>query len=264
VLGLDAKNSAVILPDADLSTAVSECVLGSLSFNGQRCTALKILFVHESVVDQFVPKFCEAVDKLKVSALPWETGAQITPVAEAEKPKYVKDVVDDALSKGAQIANKGGGRFDKSLLSPTVLYPVGKTMRVYNEEQFGPVVPIVKFTDIQEYYTYLEDSQFGQQASVFSAGKQQQNKQLLADVIDELCSQVSRVNLNCQCQRGPDSFPFVGRKNSAFNTLSILDALRSMSIRCVVATKENESNLDLVGEMLTSRKSKFFRTTYLN
>jgi len=104
------------------------------------------------------------------------------------------------------------------------------------------------------------DSQFGQQASIFSTGK---DKKLLAETIDVLSLQISRVNLNTQCQRGPDSFPFNGRKNSAFNTLSVFDAIRSMSIRTVVATKETEQNLDIVSEILTSRKSKFLRANYL-
>jgi len=78
-LGLDAKNPAIVLPSANLDIAVQECLLGSLSYNGQRCTALKIIFVHESVIDQFLPKFCAAVDNLKMG-LPWEKGVAITPL----------------------------------------------------------------------------------------------------------------------------------------------------------------------------------------
>lgn len=65
ILGLDAKNPAIILPDADLDNAVNECITGSLSFNGQRCTALKILFVHKQIVNEFLWKFTEAIKKLK-------------------------------------------------------------------------------------------------------------------------------------------------------------------------------------------------------
>jgi glyceraldehyde-3-phosphate dehydrogenase (NADP+) len=65
ILGLDAKNPAIILPDADLDNAINECITGSLSFNGQRCTALKILFVHKSIVDTFIKRFSDAVATLK-------------------------------------------------------------------------------------------------------------------------------------------------------------------------------------------------------
>ena len=59
ILGLDAKNAAIVLPDADLELAVKECLLGSLSFNGQRCTALKMLLVHQSIAEPFLRRFVE-------------------------------------------------------------------------------------------------------------------------------------------------------------------------------------------------------------
>lgn len=198
--------------DADLEKSIPELVLGTLSFNGQRCTAIKIIFVHESIADEFVEKFSAAVDNLKIG-LPWDKEKPaITPLAEWDsKPQYLKGLIDDALEKGAKITTKRYG-IDRSIVAPTVLYPVNKEMRVYKEEQFGPVVPIVKYKDIEEYYSFLLESQYGQQASVFSAGKTKETKTQLANVIDVLVHQVSRVNLNAQCQRGPDSFPFTGRK----------------------------------------------------
>jgi glyceraldehyde-3-phosphate dehydrogenase (NADP+) len=65
VYGLGAKNPGIILEDADIDLAVKECISGSLTFNGQRCTALKILFVHEKIADEFIQKFCECVTALK-------------------------------------------------------------------------------------------------------------------------------------------------------------------------------------------------------
>jgi glyceraldehyde-3-phosphate dehydrogenase (NADP+) len=58
-LGLEAKNPAIILPDADLDLAIQECISGTLSFNGQRCTALKIIYVHESVREEFNRRFTQ-------------------------------------------------------------------------------------------------------------------------------------------------------------------------------------------------------------
>ena len=79
ILGLDAKNPAIVMPDADLDNAVNECALGTLSFNGQRCTALKVLFVHRSILEQFVKKYCDAVSQLKYG-MPWEPGVSLTPL----------------------------------------------------------------------------------------------------------------------------------------------------------------------------------------
>jgi glyceraldehyde-3-phosphate dehydrogenase (NADP+) len=97
VLGLEAKNPAVILPDADLDLAVRECVLGAFSYNGQRCTAIKIIFAQRSIADAFAAKLADAVSALVVG-MPWEDGVQITPLPEDDKPK-IKGVDYDFLKK---------------------------------------------------------------------------------------------------------------------------------------------------------------------
>ena len=63
VLGLEAKNPGIVLPDADLDLAINECIAGTLSFNGQLCTALKILYVHDSISEEFNKRFCETLLK---------------------------------------------------------------------------------------------------------------------------------------------------------------------------------------------------------
>ena len=84
ILGLEAKNPAIILPDADLDLAIQECVAGTLSFNGQRCTALKVLYVHESIVVEFNKRFAAKVDAI-VFGNPWDRGVFLTPLPEIEK-----------------------------------------------------------------------------------------------------------------------------------------------------------------------------------
>ena len=88
VLGLEAKNPGIILPDPDLEHAVKECISGTLSFNGQRCTALKVLYVHESIVANFNALFAKAVDNL-VFGMPWED-TFLTPLPETSKPAYIQ------------------------------------------------------------------------------------------------------------------------------------------------------------------------------
>ena len=70
-MGLEAKNPAIILDDADMNLTVNECVNGTLSFNGQRCTAIKIIYVSDNILDEFLEKFSKKVDSLKLG-LPWE------------------------------------------------------------------------------------------------------------------------------------------------------------------------------------------------
>jgi hypothetical protein len=82
-------------------------------------------------------------------------------------------------------------------------------------------------------------------------------------LVDPLVNQVCRVNLNCQCQRGPDVFPFTGRKDSAEGTLSVSDALRSFSIRSMVAAKQTDESKKLLDDIVTHHKSKFINTRFL-
>lgn len=257
VLGLEAKNPAIVLPDADLDLAVDECISGTLSFNGQRCTALKVLYIHESVVEEFNRRFSYKVDTLKFGN-PWEPGAKLTPLPEVDKPAYIQELIDDALGKGAKIINKKGGETSENFIYPAVLYPVSKDMRVFEEEQFGPVIPVVSFSDIEEPLNDMAESNYGQQVSLF--GK---NVNTLSPLIDTLVNLVCRVNLNSSCQRGPDVYPFTGRKDSAFSTLSVHDALRSFSIRTFVASKDNEYNNAILNELLEKKTSNFISTDYI-
>jgi len=255
VLGLEAKNPGIILKDADIESTVKECISGTLSFNGQRCTALKILYVHEDIKEEFLSKFVIAVDELKLG-LPWEN-TLLTPLPEPAKPKYISDLIENAVNLGAKIMNKKGGEKQKNFVFPAVLYPVNKDMDVYKEEQFGPVIPIISFTDISTPIKDMSESNYGQQVSIF--GK---DVDTLGPVIDSMVNLVCRVNLNSACQRGPDIYPFTGRKDSAVATLSVHDALRSFSIRTFVASKDNDLNKNILREMIDSKKSHFIRTDY--
>ena len=255
VLGLEAKNPGIILKDADIDLTVNECISGTLSFNGQRCTALKILYVHEDIKEEFLNKFSKKVDELKIG-MPWDN-TLLTPLPEPSKPNYISDLIDDATSLGAKIVNKKGGKKQKNFVFPAILYPVTDNMKVYKEEQFGPVIPIVSFNDISKPIDHMASSNYGQQVSIF--GK---DVSVLAPIIDSLVNLVCRVNLNSACQRGPDIYPFTGRKDSAVSTLSVHDALRSFSIRTFVASKDNELNKSILRDIIDSKKSSFIRTDY--
>lgn len=236
VLGLDAKNAAIILRNADLEATVKEVCLGALSFNGQRCTAIKIVFIHSSVADAFLEKLTAVIGKLKLG-MPWDKGVSITPVGEPEKPAYLAKVIADAISKGARIVNPAGGEASGGLVRPAVLCPVAPGMTLYHEEQFGPVIPVAIFNDIEEPIDYLIGSDHGQQVSIFGTDPAE-----IARLIDPLVNQVTRVNINAQCQRG---------------------ALRSFSIRSVVATKESEANKALVNAIVREDLSNALSTRFV-
>eukprot|EP00969_Alexandrium_andersonii_P116750 5161573-Alexandrium_andersonii.AAC.1 len=79
-------------------------------------------------------------------------------------------------------------------MTPAVVYPVNKSMRLWHEEQFGPAIPIAVYSEISEIYDYLKDTMFGQQAAVFTS-----NAEASAELLDTLELNVGRVNVNTQC-----------------------------------------------------------------
>ena len=257
VLGLEAKNAAIVLADADLDQAVRECVLGALSYNGQRCTALKMIWVHDAIADEFLSRLSLAVDALR-GGMPWDPGVQITPLPEPGKVPAMRSLVDDAVAKGARIVNAQGQTAEATFMRPAVVYPVSPEARLYQEEQFGPVVPVVGFHEIDAPLRYVIESDYGQQVSIFGIDPRE-----IAVLVDPLVNQVCRVNINSQCQRGPDTFPFTGRKDSAEGTLSVSDALRVFTIRTLVAAKETDANRAIIRSIVSNRSSTFLSTDFI-
>jgi glyceraldehyde-3-phosphate dehydrogenase (NADP+) len=257
IYGLESKNPGIVLPDAELDLTVRECILGTLSYNGQRCTALKILFVHRQVVDVFLETLSAAIAHLTIG-MPWVEKVMITPLPEGGKPQYFTELVEDAIHHGAIVVNPGGGTVNATFFYPAVVYPVTPAMRLYTEEQFGPVIPVVPYDNIETPIDYIVHSNYGQQVSIFG-----RDADAIAELIDPLVNQVCRVNLNSQCQRGPDTFPFTGRKDSAEGTLSVSDALRSFSIRTLVAAKQSSLNKSLMTQIVKERKSNFLSTDFI-
>lgn len=237
-LQLEGKNLGVVLPDADLDTAVKQITLGATSYNGQRCTAIKLVMVHKSVADAFLKKFAESVNALKWG-LPWSPGVAITPLPEPNKPAYLLKAINDAVVHGAAVINvqEGGGHLHGTLMRPAIVYPVNNKMKLWHEEQFGPVIPVAVYEDLEEVYDYIAHMPYGQQAAVFTS-----DAHASAPLLDVLSTVVGRVNINTQCGRSPDSFPFSGRRSSALGTMSVTEAIRAFSIETVVAAKHDAGN----------------------
>ena len=257
-LQLEAKNMAIFLPgifsaaaSANLDTAVDETVIGSLSYNGQRCTALKLIFVPKEQASKFVEKYVAKVEKLSVG-LPWETdenggASAITPLPNQKRVEYMKQLIDDAVAKGAKIMNKDGGKIiggsDSTLMVPAVLYPVSKECAVYHEEQFGPVVPIVPYDDIETVLEYGREGDYGQQVAIFTS---EDETETTANILDKFSSVFGKININNQCGRSPDSLPFSGRRSSALGIMSVSEALKEFSIPTVVTYKDRNNNAEIV------------------
>jgi glyceraldehyde-3-phosphate dehydrogenase (NADP+) len=248
-LQLEANNMAIYMPDLfdtiskeALNHALDEAVVGSLSYNGQRCTALKLHYVPQQHADAFVQALVKRVESLPVG-LPdqrhaGDKSSAVTPLPTQARIDYMQELIADALSKGAKIVNQKGGQVmggpASTLMVPAVLYPVTPDMRVFHEEQFGPVIPVAVYQGLQEVLEFGQKGQpYGQQVSIFG-----QDPEHAAVLLDGFAAVFTKINLNQQCGRSPDTLPFAGRRSSAMGVMSVKDALREFSVPTVVAYKD--------------------------
>lgn len=238
VLGLEAKNAAIILPDAPVEITIEECVKGALAFNGQRCAAIKMILVHEDAADDFIARLADEFSRIE-PGMPWEN-VRLTPISSLSHAEWLSLLLEDAVRGGAEVRNPGGGERRHTLMSPALITGVTADMRLFSEEQFGPLLPVLRFTDDAEALGYIKHSRYGQQCSVFGADPAR-----IRRIVDPASRYVGRVNINGKCQRGPDHFPFTGKRDSALGTVSIEEALRRFCISTVIATPEYAENTAL-------------------
>jgi glyceraldehyde-3-phosphate dehydrogenase (NADP+) len=193
-------------------------VKGAFSYNGQRCTAIKRVIAMEDVADALVEKIVHKTSELSVGNA--STNADITPMISTSAADYVEELYNDAKELGATV----GLELSRSnnMLAPSVLDNVHSQMRVYSEEQFGPLLPIIRVKTEDEAITAANDSEYGLQASVFT--KEYSSFMRIAQRID-----AGAIQMNNKTQRGPDNFPFTGMKQSGIGTQGIRYSLRSMT-----------------------------------
>jgi glyceraldehyde-3-phosphate dehydrogenase (NADP+) len=233
ILGLGAKNAAIVLPGANADEVAAKLAKGSLGFNGQRCTAEKIVFVPAGKDgDAIVGALASRVSKVKLG-MPWDPDAAITPLPEPAKLAAMWGMLEDAISRGAQIVNDKGGTGYFSIMRPAVVDKVAQGMRLCHEEQFGPIVPVVRYTAIAEVIDWHIKSPYGQQAGIHGPESRERT-----ELVHALASFVARINIDDVCQRGPDTFGFTAADKSGFGTLSIREALRSFSRSVIVQSPD--------------------------
>ncbi|MBI2266412.1 MAG: NADP-dependent glyceraldehyde-3-phosphate dehydrogenase [Armatimonadetes bacterium] len=219
MLELGGKDAAIVLSDCDLPFTAKQIVSGAFSYSGQRCTAVKRILVEESFADTLIEAVLPLVKALKLGD-PREQGMDLGPVVSDETAKYVQALIDDALGKGARLlcGNESKGRY----MSPTVLDRVTEEMSVAWEEPFGPVLPILRVSHLDEAIRIANKSEYGLQSSVFT---QDVDKAMKAARKLE----VGSVQINGKDSRGPDHFPFLGWKASGMGTQGVHYSITAMT-----------------------------------
>jgi succinate-semialdehyde dehydrogenase / glutarate-semialdehyde dehydrogenase len=151
----------LVFGDADLDAAVDGAMVAKMRNVGEACTAANRFLVHESVAQEFSARLAERMSALRVGR-GTDDGVEVGPLVEAKQRDKVRDLVDDALEKGASAtcggkAAEGPGYF----YPPTVLTDVPPKARMYREEIFGPVAPVYTFSDDEEGVRLANDTEFG-------------------------------------------------------------------------------------------------------
>ena len=219
VLELGGKDPAIVLEDADIDLTVKEIIAGAFSYSGQRCTAIKRVLAHESINDILIEKLKVEIDKLIVDYSTNEK-ANITPLINQKSLDFNLSLLEDAKNNGAILHNDI--KYENRLLSPVLISNVNLNAKVAWEEQFGPILPIIKFKDISEAIDIANKSNLGLQASIFT-----KNLDLAEDIAIKI--ETGTVNINKSSSRGPDILPFFGIKDSGFGIQGIKYAILSMN-----------------------------------
>ena len=151
----------VVFEDADLDEAVEGAMANKYRNSGQVCVSANRIFVHEKIYDEFAKKFSDKSSALKISD-GREDGAQIGPLITMAAVEKVQSHVSDAVDKGATVMT--GGALDnagKQFYKPTVMTNVTNDMKIFYEETFGPVAPLIKFSTEEEVIKMANDTPYG-------------------------------------------------------------------------------------------------------
>jgi acyl-CoA reductase-like NAD-dependent aldehyde dehydrogenase len=169
---LGGKNPFIVLDDANIEAAVEGAIWGTFFNSGQICSAASRYYVHEKIHDEFVEKFVAATSKL-VMGDPMDFATGIGPLASQEQMKKVEGYIKTGQKEGAKLAYQGK-KPDKSpfnkgyFVSPTIFTGVTQNMIIAREEIFGPVAPIIKFSDKDDVVELANDNNYGLSASVWT------------------------------------------------------------------------------------------------
>jgi acyl-CoA reductase-like NAD-dependent aldehyde dehydrogenase len=171
---LGGKDPLIVLATADLDDAVSAALRGAVTSAGQVCFSIERIYVDEAVHDEFVTRLIERAKRIELNH-PDPAKGQISPFISRRQAEIVDRHIDDAVARGARIA-EGGKSFSLGgglYMRPTVLTHVTNDMAVMREETFGPVMPVMAFKDADEAVALANDTDFGLSAAVMAGSEEE-------------------------------------------------------------------------------------------
>lgn len=208
VLELGGSDPFIVCSDADIEKASSGAVKGRFINCGQSCVASKRFFVTKNVAKEFIEKFVQKTEGLRVGN-PMSEKTDIGPLVNSAGLNKIEELVNDAVAKGAEVLT-GGKRLGSKgyFYSPTVITKISPKMQIAYEETFGPVAPITIVDDESEAIRLANDSQFGLGASIWTQDLEKAEK--LSRLVES-----GIVTINNVVMSDP-RIPFGGIKHSGF------------------------------------------------
>src|SRR5690606_4921970 len=166
---LGGKDAMIVLDDADIDHAVNAATFGAFMHQGQICMSVERVILHRAIAEEFTEKFVNNVKKLKVGN-PRELANCIGPIINQKQLDKIREQVDDAVAKGAQLLCGGGNQ--GLFFEPTVLSNISPDMRIYREENFGPVAPLILADDEDQAVQLANDSDYGLSAGIMTRNEE--------------------------------------------------------------------------------------------
>ncbi|MFY9796305.1 MAG: aldehyde dehydrogenase family protein, partial [Candidatus Nitrosopolaris sp.] len=226
VLELGGSDPFIVCADADLEKASTGAVKGRFINCGQSCIATKRFFVVEKIADEFIEKFTQKTEKLKVGD-PLSDDTDVGPLVNSTSLENIEGVVTDAIEAGAEALTGGERKGDKGYFySPTILTKISPRMRIAREETFGPVAPITVVKDEIQAVDLANHSEFGLGASIWTQDLIKAER--LSRLVESGIVTVNNVVVS------DPRVPFGGIKNSGFGReLSRYGMLEFVNIKSV-------------------------------
>ncbi len=165
VLELGGNAGAIVDASANLDWAVARTLTGAFSYAGQVCISVQRLYVHESVWDDFMPRFVDGARNLKVGD-PLDPETQVGPMVDRANAQRTERWVQEAVDAGGTVLI--GGKADGAFFPPTVMTNVPRDAQVCSNEAFAPVVVAFPFKDFDDAVRQVNDSDYGLQTGVFT------------------------------------------------------------------------------------------------
>jgi succinate-semialdehyde dehydrogenase/glutarate-semialdehyde dehydrogenase/succinyl-CoA reductase len=226
VLELGGSDPFIVCEDADIEKASTGAVKGRFINCGQSCIATKRFFVVKKIANEFIEKFVQKTEKLRVGD-PLSDETDIGPLVSSKSAENIESVVKDSVQKGGEILTGGEPAKSKgSFYKPTLLKNVSLDMLVLQEETFGPVAPISAVENDAEAIKLANDSKFGLGASIWTEDLDKAEK--LSRMVQSGIVTVNNVVIS------DPRVPFGGIKNSGFGReLSRYGMLEFVNIKSV-------------------------------